>query len=168
LLGLANGKSDTIASRYRVLTTEFRDLKAKEDRTGDDDYRLKQLCRQINLYKERVPLVVDAQCILFRTICIFVTSIAAFISLALVVVIFQFPDAEKTLSVQILLGAIGVSILLGAGCLYWAVSRLLSEVRKAKKTFEIEIEDCFLEMEAGCPAEVFQSVLMRPSSASTP
>src|ERR1700751_2135281 len=75
LIGLANGKADAIASRYRELTKEFRGLKVKEDRTGDDDDRLDQLCRQIKLYKERVPLVVGAQCMLFRTICIFVGSI---------------------------------------------------------------------------------------------
>jgi hypothetical protein len=143
LISLANGKSDSIANRYRELTKEQRELTVKENRTGYENYRLEQLRRQIDLYKKRVIKVVDAQCILFRTICIFVFSIAIFIALALVIVTLNLPDAQQIYPyAQILLALIAVFVLAGAVYMWRAVIRLLAEVREARETFNIETEDC--------------------------
>lgn len=142
LISLANGKSDSIANRYRELTKEYRDVAAKEDRTRYDDRRLDQLQRQIKLYKERVRKVVEAQGILFSTICIFVGSIVIFIVLALLIVILNWSDAEVYRYANVPLGLIGICVLFGAFHMYRAVRRLYSEVKEAKATFDIETEDC--------------------------
>lgn len=158
LISLANDKADSIASRYREVTTEYSELKIKDDRTKYEKYRLNQLWDQINLYKDRVPLVVDAQRFLFHTIRVFIGSIAGFIFIALLIVIFNRPDAETNLIIKLLLGVIAILVILGAVFMYFAVRRLLVEIEKAKETFKREIEDCLLRPEEEMPAEMFQPV----------
>lgn len=147
LISVANGKSDAIANRYRELTKEYRDGAAKEHRARCDDDRLDQLREQIGLYKVRVRKVVGAQCLLLRTIGIFVLSITIFLVLALVIVILNLTDAQIYSYAQILLGLIGLCVLVGALFMFMAIIRLYSEVRAASETFDIETRDCL-------PAEV--------------
>jgi len=155
LISLANGKSDSIATRYRELTREYRDVAAKEPRSKYDDYRLDQLKRQLKLYKKRVKKVVEAQRILFSTICIFVGSIAIFIVLALLIVILNWSDADVYRYANVPLGIIGLCVLFGAFYMYRATRRLYAEVKQAKETFDIETEDC-LPSQVGSPREELQ------------
>jgi hypothetical protein len=142
LIGVANGKSDSIANRYRELTKEYREGAAKEVRTRDEDVRLVQLKRQIELYKVRVGMVVGAQCFLFRTAIIFVSSLAVFILLALAIVILNLSDAQINYYARIPLGLIGVCVSVGAVFMFLAVRCLYWEVKKAEETFNIETSDC--------------------------
>jgi hypothetical protein len=142
LITVANGKSDSIANRYRELTREYREGATKEGRAGFDNTRLDQLQKQIGLYKERVSMVVEAQCLLFRTIGIFVFSIAVFIGLALFIVFNNLTDEQIKYSAQIPLGVIAASVLFGASYMFRAIYRLYLEVRKAAETFDIETSDC--------------------------
>ncbi|HJQ33186.1 MAG TPA: hypothetical protein VJ866_13450 [Pyrinomonadaceae bacterium] len=154
LISLANGKSDSIATRYRELTREYRDVAAKEGRTKYEDYRLDQLKRQLKLYKKRVKKVVEAQGILFSTICIFVGSLAIFIVLALLIVILNWSDAEVYRYAKIPLGLIGICVLFGAFYMYRAVGRLYAEIKEAKATFDIETEDCLPQKAGSLQAEL--------------
>jgi hypothetical protein len=142
LISVANGKSDTIANRYRELTKEYRYLKATRDRAGHDDGRLEQLQAQIELYKMRVRNVVAAQCFLFRTTGIFVFSIAVFLVLALLIVILDLPDKDVSRYAQVPLVIIGLCVLAGASFMFLAIYRLYLEVKEASETFRIETDDC--------------------------
>jgi hypothetical protein len=142
LINVANGKSDSIANRYRELTKEYRDLAASQARTGPDDRRLDQLRAQIKLYKKRVRNVVAAQCLLFRTTGILVFSLAIFLVLALLIVLLNLPDKEVSRYAQIPLAIIGLCVLAGASFMFLAIYRLYSEVKEARETFRIETDDC--------------------------
>jgi hypothetical protein len=155
LISVANGKSDSIANRYRELTKEYREGAANERRNRYEDARLVQLKLQIELYKLRVEKVVGAQCFLFRTVFIFVSSIAIFLMLALLIVVFRLPDEQVNDYTRIPLGLIGVCVIVGAVFMFKAIRRLYSEVKMAQQTFEIETNDCLLS-KAGRAAEEFQ------------
>jgi uncharacterized membrane protein (DUF106 family) len=146
LISVANNKSDTLANRYRELTKEFREGAAKENRTMSDDKRLKQLQEQIDLYALRVDKVVQAQCLLFRTISILIASIVIFIGIGLGIVFFNLSEEKLYQNAPVLLwifgAVIGVGVVVGAVYMFRAITRLYKEVREAAQTFRIETDDC--------------------------
>jgi ABC-type multidrug transport system fused ATPase/permease subunit len=149
LISFANGKSDSLATRYREVTKEYREEAAKEDAEGAKEYRAKrkisrraQLQQQIELYVKRVRKVLWAQRLLFFTISIFILSIAMFIGLALRIVYATIPGEPEYKVSQQPIEVIGACVMIGAFCMFAAIILLFLELREAAETFKIETSDC--------------------------
>jgi Protein of unknown function (DUF2721) len=135
LINSANSKAESLASRIREASKEFR------ERSGNR-LRCAQIEEQIALFKERYRKVQRAQRLLFFTIGIFIASVAIFLSLGLYVIYFNIADETVHTIARIPLKAIGGFVAVGTVCMLTAIYFQYWELGKSYKTLSIETRDC--------------------------
>ena len=137
LINIANSKADSLATRYREATKEYRDATKSQN-----SQRATQLQKQIELFVKRTRQVSWAQRHLFFTIGIFIASIAVFIGLALYLVYFNITDETAHVVARVPIIVIGVFVAVGTFCMFVAIILQYLELGDAARTFDIETKDC--------------------------
>lgn len=135
LVGASNSKSDALVERYRGVTKEFRE-------EPKDSRRKIQLEAQIALFAERVQAIYRSQQCLFWAIICFILSIALFVYIGLHLAYIVKPNATFDSISQKLLLVIGGLVTGGTVLMLIAVRFYFRELKDAKRTFEIETQDC--------------------------